>query len=293
MKRLSMKRIAAVVALSVVAAVTASASAAPAPKATGGVGFSYPATNGIQRHVSFAAIQSTTDTCGAFWSVETVGQFTFYLNGDLTNTPYTHHVTLDQAGQTVTGNGGYPVTGPPDDFHWNITSGSLVGTTLTLSMTYDVGAPGVVMTMSGTIAPNGSISGTWTDNYGGTRTGTFTAPAGSATVVASYCGKGTFYYSDEQGSWYFGVVKAVSVSGNTAWFATQILVSSSNLGFENSPATNWLFTKVTDLGEPGINVDLLGVENVMDQVTAINHVINKDNTSLGNVTINEGNIQVH
>jgi hypothetical protein len=281
-----MKRIAllALSLMAVFAVLAASASAAPAPKATGGVGFSY---GGLERNVSFAAIQ-TTDKCGAFWSVADMSQFTMnYLGLD-----YTHRTDLAQTGQAVTGDGGFPLTGTLL-YHWNITSGSVVGNTLTLTMDYDLGAVGT-MHMIGTIAPDGSITGNWTDNVGGARSGTFTAPAGSATAMVSYCGKGTFYYSDSNGSWYFGVVRAVDVSSatQTAWFATQILVSSSDLGFENL-ATNYLFTKVVDNGEPGINVDQLGVENLMSPVDAVNDVINHADTSLGDVTINEGNLQVH
>lgn len=281
-----MKRI-ALLALSLAAVflvLAASAGAAPAPKATGDYGYSY---GGVQRHVTFAAIQSTSTTCGVFWNVQSVTQFTFYVNGDLSNTPYSHHASLTQTGQSVSGSGGYPLTGG-DSFHWNIDTGSIVGNTLTLSMTYDLGAPGTVMTMTGTVASNGSISGTWTDNYGGTRTGTFTAPAGSATAQLSFCGKGTFYYSDEQGYWYFGVVKAVSVSGNTAWYAAKIL--ASNFGFE-AVATNYLFVRVIDNGEPGIGHDVTGGEP-MTPVDAVNAVLSHQTPS-ANATINAGNIQVH
>jgi hypothetical protein len=281
-----MKRI-AVLALSMLAALSVlavSASAAPAPKTTGGLGFSY---GGVQRSVSFAAIQSSTDTCGVFWNVSTVSQLTFRLTGDTTD--YTHHVSLTQNGTTVGGEGGYPVTGG-DVYHWNVTTGSISVNTLSLTVLYDLGATGTVMHITGTIASDGSISGTWDDNFGGARTGTFTAPAHSATPIVSYCGKGTFYYTDSNGSWYFGVVKTVSVSGNTAWFATQIV--ASNLGFE-SLSTNYLFTKVTDVGEPGIGHDLLGVENLMTPDAATSAVAGHLNTSLGDVTINRGNIQVH
>lgn len=282
-----MKRI-ATLALSLIAAVAvlaASATAAPAPKATGDFGFTY---GGVQRHVAFAAIQSSTDTCGVFWDVSDVDQFTMNYLG----LPYTHHATLHQTGESLTGDGGYPLAGP-DQYHWNITSGSIVGNTLALSMTYDLGAPGVVMTMTGTVAAGGSISGTWSDNAGAggaTRSGTFTMPA--ATKEVSYCGKGTFSYSDEQGSWYFGVVKTVSVANDDAWYAVQIL--ASNLGFESSAATNGLFVKVTDVGEPGIGHDLIYVGNVSSVDAATTAVAGHlDGLFLGSVAITSGNIQVH
>ena len=284
-----MKRLVFLLAIFAALASVAAVGAAPAPKATGGYG--YDIGDGVQRHVSFAAIQSTTDTCGVFWNVEGVTSFDFTLNGDpVPGTHYVHHVSLTQAGTTLTGDGGYPVTGPPDAYHWNITSGTISGTTITLSMTYDVGVPGVVMTMTGTIALNGSISGTWSDNAGAggtTRAGNFTATG--ATPSATYCGKGTFYYSDSNGIWYFGVVKAVSVGtvGSTpaAWYAVSILAGNAGLNGQ------WLAVRVLDAGEPGIGVDQTGGD-VVDGVTAVHDVLNHF-TPTTTALINQGNIQVH
>ena len=104
------------------------------------------------------------------------------------------------------------------------------------------------MHINGTVAPDGSINGSWDDNFGGARTGTFTAPAGSATASATYCGKGNAYYSDADGNWYFVNVKAVNVSGADAWFAGPVV--AGNVG-----AGSWLFVKVHDGGEPGKLVD--------------------------------------
>ena len=200
-----MKRLVMLVVVLAAAVTAASAMAAPAPKTTGGIG--YTAYSDVQRHLSFNAIQSKTDTCGTFWNVKSVSQFTFRLTGDTTD--YTHHVTLTQNGQTVGGSGGYPLTGG-DQYHWNVTDGSIVGNALSLTAEYDLGATGTVMHITGTVASDGSISGTWDDNFGGARTGTFTAPAGSATAYATYCGKGNAYYSDAGGNWYFVNVKAVN-----------------------------------------------------------------------------------
>jgi len=284
-----LKRLAFVLALVAALASVPAVGAAPAPKATGGYG--YTIGDGVQRHVSFAAIQSTTNTCGVLWNVEGVTSFDFTLNGDpVPGTHYVHHVSLTQVGTTVTGDGGYPVTGPPDAYHWNITSGSNSGNTLALTMTYDVGVPGVVMHMNGTIAANGSISGTWDDNAGAggaTRTGTFTATG--ATALVSYCGKGTFYYTDSNGIWYFGVVKAVSVgtSGGTpaAWYAVSILAGNAGLNGQ------WLAVRVLDAGEPGIGVDQTGGD-VADGVTVVNDVLSHYTPTI-TALVNEGNIQVH
>jgi hypothetical protein len=285
-----MKRFIGVLGLAVlaVAVTAASAMAAPAPKATGDYGYSF---GGVQRHVTFNAIQSSTDTCGVFWNVEGVHQFDFFLNGDPNpGTDYLHHASLTQNGLAVSGSGGYPFSGG-DQYHWNVTSGSVVGNALQLTVDYDLGAVGTTMHMNGTIASNGSISGTWSDNLnrpGADRTGTFTAPAGSATAMASYCGKGTFSYSDEQGNWYLGAVKTVSVSGNQAWYAVQIL--ASNLGYESSP-TNYLFVNVTDNGEPGIGKDVTAGD-LMTPAAATSAVAGHLTPSTSAV-INQGNIQVH
>jgi hypothetical protein len=264
-------------------AVAVAASAAPAPKATGDYGYNF---GGVQRHVTFSAIQST-DTCGTFWNIAGVNSFDFTLNNDpVPGTHYVHAASLTQAGQSVSGSGGYPQSGP-FQFAWHITAGSVVGNALNLTVVYDADntAVGTVMNMTGTIAANGSISGTWNDNYqGATRTGNFTATG--ATGI-NYCGKGTFSYTDQNGAWYLGVVKSVSVSGNQAWYAVQIL--ASNLSYEQN--NYGLAVKVTDNGEPGIGHDVTGGD-LTDQTTALNDVANHFTPS-SYATINQGNIQVH
>lgn len=129
------------------------------------------------------------------WNVTGNYEVTFFLDPDVSTTPYVHHATLSQSGSTVTGDGGYPATGG-DTYHWNVTSGTQSGDSLSLTTMYDLGAPGTVMTMTGTIAPNGTVSGTWTDDLGGTRTGTWNiskgvsvpsihTPVNGATVTTS------------------------------------------------------------------------------------------------------------
>ncbi len=109
------------------------------------------------------------------WNVTGNYEITFMLTGDLT--PYVHHASLTQTGSNVTGSGGYPATGG-DTYHWNITSGNVSGDTINLTVAYDLGAPGTVMHMTGNIASNGTVTGTWDDNFGGPRTGTWTITKG-------------------------------------------------------------------------------------------------------------------
>jgi hypothetical protein len=276
-----MKRLAFLVAVLVAGVSAAVAVAAPAPKTTGDIG--YTAYSDVQRHLTFNAIEKPTDTCGTFWNVTTVTQFAFRLTGDTTE--YVHHVSLTQNGQTVGGQGGYPLTGG-DQYHWNVTSGSLVGSALSLTVVYDLGATGTVMHIAGTVGADGSITGTWDDNFGGTRTGTFTAPAGSATPVTTYCGKGTAYYSDASGLWYLVSVTAVSVLDDDAWFAGPVV--ASNFGAEG----NWLFVKAHDGGEPGYQVDQVW-GSFTTQSAALAGVGLHATPADGAFAITSGNLQVH
>ena len=66
--------------------------------------------------------------------------------------------------------------------------------------------------------------------------------------------------------------------------------SSSDLGFENLP-TNYLFVKVTDTADPGIDKDVTGGD-LMTESAALAAVANQGTPS-ANATINLGNIQVH
>lgn len=98
---------------------------------------------------------------------------------------YAHDMNLTQSVPgIVTGSGGYPVGGPYA-YHWNVTSGSVAGDTISLTSLYDVGAAGTVMHMTGTIAPNGSMSGVWDDNFGGFRTGTWSTASGVAVALVA------------------------------------------------------------------------------------------------------------
>jgi Ca2+-binding RTX toxin-like protein len=110
------------------------------------------------------------------WNVTGNYEITFFLDPDTSVTPYVHHATLAQSGTSVTGDGGYPATGG-DTYHWTITAGTQTGDSLNLTMVYDLGATGT-MNMLGTIAPDGTVSGTWTDNVGGPRSGTWSITKG-------------------------------------------------------------------------------------------------------------------
>lgn len=119
------------------------------------------------------------------WDVTGSYDIGFQLTAD--PTVYTHDADLTQSGSAVDGVGGYPAGGPYA-YEWDVTSGTVSGNTITLTVTYTVGAPGTIMNMTGTIAPNGSMSGTWDDNFGGARTGTWQTSSGAAKIsVPSEC----------------------------------------------------------------------------------------------------------
>mgnify|MGYP001578846756 CR=1 FL=1 len=102
--------------------------------------------------------------------------------------PYLHDMVLAQDGSdNVTGNGGYLAGAVLYSYSWHITSGSVVGNQINLTILYDTGAPGIVMHMTGTIAPDGTMSGVWDDNFGGERVGTWSTTSGAAVETPTAC----------------------------------------------------------------------------------------------------------
>jgi hypothetical protein len=86
---------------------------------------------------------------------------------------YPEAAVLTQSGTAITGvslgGGPYPV--------FTITGGSVNGNTVRIVMTYG----GYITELNGTIASDGSMSGTWADiQTGGSRTGTWTTTSGEA-----------------------------------------------------------------------------------------------------------------
>lgn len=113
------------------------------------------------------------------WDV--TGSYVFSF--DYQSSQYPHNVSLTQneMGQ-VTGNGEYA------PYTWVITNGAVVGNSINLTANYtatsDAVEPQTVMNITGTIANDGSMSGTWTDNYqGGERAGTWMTTSGNANEI--------------------------------------------------------------------------------------------------------------
>ncbi len=98
-------------------------------------------------------------------------------------TDYPHIVTLNQEEDgDLTGSG----TSGGGTYSYTLTSGEVSGNTFHYYVTYDAGNPaaGTVMHVMGTVdTTDGSVDGTWTDDFGGTRTGTFSSAAGVGTEI--------------------------------------------------------------------------------------------------------------
>jgi hypothetical protein len=118
---------------------------------------------------------------------------TWVLNHELSGGANYHDTTLvqDSAGN-LTGSGGIAI------YLYSITSGTVVGNAIEYFATYYTPAlvVGVVLHVVGTIAPDGTISGTWTDTYGGGRAGTISTVSGAAVAIpggAGFENQQTFY----------------------------------------------------------------------------------------------------
>jgi hypothetical protein len=120
------------------------------------------------------------------WNVTDDYVVAFTLGG----TDYAHDMSLVQDGLgNLTGDGGYPAGGAYT-YAWVLTSGMVDGDTVHIHADYtapaDAVTPLTVMHMMGTIALDGSMSGTWSDNYqGGARAGTWTTTSGAAVLTGS------------------------------------------------------------------------------------------------------------
>ena len=87
---------------------------------------------------------------------------------------FTHGMKLAQSATSATGTGFYPERGQAQ-YAWTISSGSVSGDTVEFTANYTLGTK-ATMRVQGKIAPNGSMAGTWSDDYlGGKREGTWSA----------------------------------------------------------------------------------------------------------------------
>ncbi len=112
----------------------------------------------------------------------------YVINMEYLGPTYAHDLTLVQDGLGgLTGGGGHPAAGP-HAYTWVLTSGSVSSSTIDFLANYTASAdavtPQTTMHVMGTIAPGGTMSGTWTDNYaGGARAGSWSTSSGTATPI--------------------------------------------------------------------------------------------------------------
>ena len=113
----------------------------------------------------------------------------YVVNMNYEGTDYAHDMALVQDGTgNLTGNGGHPVVTPT--YTWVVTSGTVAGDAIDFLANYtataDAVTPQTVMHVVGTVALDGTMSGTWSDNYqGGVRTGTWSTASGTALALGA------------------------------------------------------------------------------------------------------------
>ncbi len=117
----------------------------------------------------------------------TTGNYEFAFKYLGVDTLHNVSLTQDSAG-ALTGNGGSPAGA--NVYTWAITSGAVSGNTVSFTANYtataDAVTPQTVFQVTGVVASNGIMSGTWSDNYqGGTRSGTWTASTGKAVALGA------------------------------------------------------------------------------------------------------------
>lgn len=122
------------------------------------------------------SVLAKVETVPGPWNVSGNWVFDYHY----TNGANLHDMTLvqDENG-ALTGNGGAFTGNLPYQYPWTVESGQVNGDSFEMTAQYDL-LP-CAFTLLGTIAPDGSMSGTWTDNCFGDRNGTWTTTQGAAT----------------------------------------------------------------------------------------------------------------
>ncbi len=154
---------------------------------------------------------------------------TYVVDMEYLGNHYSHDMSLTQdAIGNVMGNGGSPVGA--NVYTWTIISGSVSGNTIDLLANYtataDAVTPQTTLHIHGTVANNGTMSGTWSDDYqGGARSGTWTTTTGTAVAVGSLVAEdfGVVNYNTGLGQ-LAGYTAGFGLSSNTLAGATSVVV---------------------------------------------------------------------
>lgn len=155
------------------------------------------------------------------WDVS--GDYIINMNYD--GNDYSHDLSLSQDGSgNLTGNGGSPAGG--NIYTWEIATGTISDNHISFDANYtateDAVTPQTVLHVEGDIDEDGSISGTWSDNYqGGERSGTWSTTEGMAVELA-----GSLSAED------FGVVDYDTGLGQLAGYSAGFGLSDAT--FENA-----------------------------------------------------------
>lgn len=126
---------------------------------------------------------SPAQASGPSWDVSG----TYVADMEFEGTDYAHDMTLAQDNDgDLSGFGGNPVGA--NTYTWVITEGEVEGNTIEFTANYtapaDAVTPLTVMHVTGTIDTDGSMSGTWSDNYqGGARSGSWETTSGTADAL--------------------------------------------------------------------------------------------------------------
>jgi hypothetical protein len=264
------------------------AAAKPAQVIRGSVVF---ADQGVQAQATFDARRAAASDLFTF--VDVSGPTTLSFVQDGTTAVVTHDVTFTQPAPYIVGGAGGSPAGGPYAATWHIVSGAFpLPGLIDLTVVYDTGAPGTTMRMIGQLAPDGSMSGTWSDDYlsvdgSTTRTGTWTAPP-RALPTPSFSGTGSYEYSNASGDWYVADVHYVYAFGSTGYLGGVIRAAG-----DPSRIGAGLAVKVTDNGEPGAGRDTIAAALVPSvSVATILGFAGQAGGFGPPVTIGKGNIQV-
>lgn len=139
----------------------------------------------ISLSTAFASFAFVIPVFAAAPTFDTTGSYVVsmeYLGND-----YPHDMTLVQDGLgNLAGNGGSPAGA--NTYLWTVNSGTVDGNTIAFTADYtaspDAVTPQTTLVVDGMIALDGTMSGTWSDNYdGGERSGTWTTTSGSASEI--------------------------------------------------------------------------------------------------------------
>lgn len=154
----------------------------------------------------------------------------YVVNFNYLGNDYAHDMSLTQdSSGNLTGNGGNPAGGT-HVYTWVIDSGSVSSSSIAFQAHYtataDAVTPLTVLNVAGTIASDGTMSGTWSDNYqGGSRAGTWTTASGTAAAIKVTTNAATAVTSSN--ATLNGTNGGVAASGHSFWVSTSTFSTAS------------------------------------------------------------------